>query len=371
MNPYWREQQMTTPFHNRYAAPLRDTGKIEFDTGDLDTYPRLHDTIRDFAKGSGQDAPLDGATFEYNDYRQLLQLLDRLQKGLLREEMEPIRCRFNYGGNDSTCNSQAIETTSDWLPLTSLFETVGGRGVSEYILHRYFTTYMQPIVQPSGQVVGYECLLRPLPEQAPFRPAELFEKARRIGQHSFLDREARHSAIRMSSAHLPQGTQRFVNFLPSSLYCTDTCLDGTFETILETGTDPEDLVFEVVETERLDHPDMHKIFDKYRQQGIRMAVDDVGSGYATIDMMERLKPDYVKLDRKWVSRCDEDREKQRHIEDVLDRASRFSGVVLAEGVEREQEWNYLRKAGIPLLQGYLFGRAQPIPESASLSFSKI
>jgi EAL domain-containing protein (putative c-di-GMP-specific phosphodiesterase class I) len=365
----WREQQMTAPFRNKYAAPIRDAGKIEFQTGDLDTYPRLHDTIRHFANNSGQYGSLDGTMFVYSDYRQLLQLLDRLQKGLLREETETIRCRLNYGGGDSSRNLS--ENATDWFPLASLFETVGGRGVSEYILHRNFTTYLQPIVQPSGQVVGYECLLRPLPEQPPFRPAELFEKARRIGQHSFLDREARQSAIRMSSAHLPQGTKRFVNFLPSSLYCTDTCLQGTFEAILETGTDPEDLVFEVAETERLDHPDMVKIFDTYRQQGIRLAVDDVGSGYATIDMMEKLKPDYVKLDRNWVSRCDEDREKQRHIADVLDRASRFSGVVLAEGVEREEEWNYLRNAGVPLLQGFLFGRAQPIPAPASLLLPKI
>jgi EAL domain-containing protein (putative c-di-GMP-specific phosphodiesterase class I) len=230
---------------------------------------------------------------------------------------------------------------------------------------------MQPIVQPNGQVVGYECLLRPLPELVPFRPAELFEKARRIGQHSFLDSEARLAAIRMSSAHLPQGTKRFVNFLPSSLYCTDSCLQGTFDAILESGTDPQDLVFEVAETERLDHPDMLKIFDRYRKQGIRVAVDDVGSGYATIDMVEQLQPDYVKLDRKWVSRCDEDREKQRHIEEVLERTSRFHGVVLAEGVEREEEWSYLRKAGVPLLQGYLFGRAMPIPSPAALSLTKI
>jgi EAL domain-containing protein (putative c-di-GMP-specific phosphodiesterase class I) len=359
---------MTTPFHNKYSAPIQDTGKIEFTTEDLDTYPRLHDTIRDFADGSGQESPLDYVAFHYDNYRQLLMLLDRLQKNLLKEETQTIRCRMNFGASS---NAGVNAKSTDWIPLSSLFETIGGRGVSEYILHRYFTTHMQPIVQPNGQVIGYECLLRPLPELAPFRPAELIEKARRIGQHSFLDREARLSAIRMTSAHLPQGTLRFVNFLPSSLYCTDSCLESTFQAIAESGTDPADLVFEVAETERLDHPDMLKIFDKYREMGIRVAVDDVGSGYATIDMVDKLKPDYVKLDRNWVSRCDQDWEKQRHIEDVLDRTSRFNGVVLAEGVEREKEWDYLRKAGVPLLQGYLFGRAQPIPAPASRLFSKI
>ncbi|WP_169306780.1 EAL domain-containing protein [Cohnella pontilimi] len=359
---------MTTPFHDTYNAPIRDKGQIQFVTEDLDTYPRLHDTIRDYAEGSGQDEPLDHAKFRYDNYRELLMLLDRLQKGLLKEETQTIRCRLMYSG---TSEADGNGESTEWIPLSGLFETIGGRGVTEFILHRYFTTHLQPIVQPNANVVGYECLLRPLPELMPFRPAELFDKARRIGQHSFLDREARNSAIHMAAAHLPPGTLRFVNFLPSSLYCADSCLKSTFDAIKESGTDPVDLVFEVVETERLNHPDMPKIFDRYRELGIRLAVDDVGAGFATVDMVDRLKPDYVKLDRKWVSRCDQDREKQRHIEDVLDRASRFNGVVLAEGVEREQEWDYLRRAGVPLLQGYLFGRAQPVPAPESRLFSKI
>ncbi len=347
-------QQMAVPL------PLRDAGIVEFAADDVDVYPRLHNTIRSCLDEKDQPSSLDRASIRYDNSRKLLQLIIRLQTELLREETEQIRFSMRYE-----------DKATPWAPLSRLFETVGGRGVSEYILHHYFTTYMQPIVQPGGQIVGYECLLRPLPEQAPFRPAELFEKALKIGQHTFLDREARHTAIRISAAHLPQGMKRFVNFLPSSLYCADTCLQGTFEAMEETGTDPEDMVFEVAETEPLDHPDMAEIFERYRSKGIRLAVDDVGSGYATIATIEKLQPDYVKLDRKWVSRCDEDREKQRHIEDVLERAARFHGVVLAEGVEREQEWRFLSRIGVPLLQGYLFGKAAPVPADAMHSMSTL
>nr|WP_255570872.1 EAL domain-containing protein [Cohnella sp. CFH 77786] len=342
------------------AAPLRDEGLVEFAADGLDACPRLHDTIRNAGGDDEQNSSLDGTSFRFGSYRQLLTLLHRLQKELLREETDRIRFRFQYG-----------ENPLPWSPLSSLFETVGGRGVTEYILHRYFTTHLQPIVQPNGQIVGYECLLRPLPEQAPFRPSELFEKARKIGQHSFLDREARHAAIRMSSSHLPAGMKRFVNFLPSSLYCTETCLRGTFEAIEETGTDPADIVFEVAETERLDHPEMWSIFDQYRRRGIRLAVDDSGADGDNFGLIEGLKPDYVKLDRNWVSGCDRDPEKQRHIENLLERAARFHGVVLAEGVEREPEWHWLRQAGVPLFQGYLFGLAAPVPAPAARTLSRI
>lgn len=348
---------MPTP-HRQATPPLKDQGIVEFAAEDLGAYPRLHKAVMDTWKQGNRPMPPDPAQIPYDDSRDLLRLLHRLQSDLPREEADLIRVRVR--GRVDADGPAAMPRA----PLSSLFETVGGRGVAEYILHRYFTTYMQPIVGSNGRTVGYECLLRPLPEQMPFRPAELFEKARKIGQHTFLDREARHAAIRISSAHLPRGVKRFVNFLPSSLYCADTCLQGTFDAIEETGTDPEDVVFEVAETEPLDRPEMAGIFERCRSRGVRLAVDDVGSGYATVEAIEQLMPDYVKLDRQWVSHCDQDARKQRHIEDVLERTARFHGVVLAEGVEREQERRFLSRIGVPLLQGYLFGKAAPIPAGA-------
>ncbi|WP_052475985.1 EAL domain-containing protein [Cohnella kolymensis] len=95
-------------------------------------------------------------------------------------------------------------------------------------------------------------------------------------------------------------------------------------------------------------------------------MDDVGSGYATLDAVSLLQPDYVKMDRQWVDNCDSDANRQRYIDDLLERVSRFNGVVLAEGVQREEEWTYLRKAGVPLFQGYLFGRAAPVPAASGV-----
>lgn len=356
---------MTNPFDVASVSPFRDEGTIEFTAEQPATLSQLQELLTSYSEGSGRiDFNGGGAAYRYDDYRTLLQLLQRLRKVFPGTDRERIRLRVLYG-------TGAESERTEFLPLSALFENVAGRDVSDYILHRYFTTYLQPVVRSNGSTVGYECLLRPLPEQAPFRPAELFEKARRVKQHSFLDREARHIAIRMCSAHLPPGTKRFVNFLPSSLYCTDSCLQGTFEAIRDTGTDPGDVVFEVAETERLDHPAMPGIFDKYRSTGIRIAVDDAGTGYATFDMVDRLQPDYVKLDRKWVGGCERDCDKQRHIEHLLKRSARFGGVVLAEGVEREPERLYLRQAGVPLMQGYLFGAAMPIPASMFTSTAPV
>ncbi|WP_276357786.1 EAL domain-containing protein [Cohnella caldifontis] len=346
----------THPASDR-PLPFRDRGSVEFAADDWTARPNLRRLVRDMVQSSGGSLSLDRQTLRYDSGQALLRLIHGLQADLLPDERSGVR--FRRVG-------EAPEPA--WLLLASLFEEVGGRSVSEYILHRSFTTYLQPIVQPSGRIVGYECLLRPLPEQAPYRPAELFAKARQTGLHSFLDRQARQAAIRVSSAHLTPGVKRFVNFLPSSLYGDDAGVEDTFEAMRVTGTDPGDVVFEVVETEPLDHPDLPAVIDRCRREGILLAVDDVGTGYATAEAIDRLKPDYVKLDRRFVHRCESDAGKQRQIDELLGRASRFNGVVLAEGVEREEERDYLRRAGVPLLQGYLFGPAAPVPAVEPAAF---
>lgn len=361
-------------YHNRQpSVPLMESGSIEFAADTSGARLLLRDAIRNVAGSAAPDElPLEMA---YDNHRLLLELLSALQSKLSRADSERIVCRIVY--DSEPAGAEAIpaadpaaspegwngQAAAGWFRLSELFGEVGGRSVADYILHHLFTTYLQPIVLPGGKTMGYEFLLRPLPELMPFRPAVLFEEARKIGMHSFLDRAARHSAIRMSASHLQDGVKRFINFLPSSLHCPTSCIRETFAMMRETGTSPEDYVFEVMETEPLDTPELQRVFDIYRQEGVLLALDDVGSGagYTDLSVVDRLQPDYVKMDRRWVNGCDRDPAKQRYIEALLDRAARFNGIVLAEGVERKEEWEYLRRAGVPLFQGFLFGRAAPVP----------
>jgi EAL domain-containing protein (putative c-di-GMP-specific phosphodiesterase class I) len=340
------------------SLPLRDAGLIEFASDNFDTCKIIRDVIQKITLTEASDLNL-----QYNDQDQLLKLFSMLQSQLSAEAAQSTHCRIAYLDENEVTEDNGNDEDEGWAPLSSFFGELGGRSIPDYILHRSFTSHLQPIVQPNGNIMGYEFLTRPLPEQMPFRPAQLFEIARQIGQHSFLDRAARQLAIRMSASHLKNGVKRFINFLPSSLYCPNACLKGTFDLIKELGTDPQDYVFEVTESEPLNDPKLNKVFDVYRQEGIRLALDDVGAGFSTLDTVNRLQPEYVKMDRKWVSQCDHDDNKKRYIDELLDRVSRFHGVVLAEGVERQEEWNYLKKSGVSLFQGYLFGKATPVPTS--------
>ncbi|MBB6638464.1 EAL domain-containing protein [Cohnella thailandensis] len=358
---------------NRHI-PLRDEGLLELASDDLGARALLDELVGP-PRDPG-DCPVWSVPFSKESA--FLRLINELQRKTSGQAPLSLRCRIIY--DDEADSETALHSESaapqepedeGWLPIEFLFAGVGRDRIVDLIANKRFTSHMQPVVQPNGTPIGYEFLLRPLPEQAPFRPAELFEAARESGLHSFLDREARLSAIRLASSHLPQGIKKFINFLPSSLYRPASCLEDTFRSIKEYGMDPRDFVFEVVETERLDNKKhLLDVFEAYRGEGIRLAMDDVGEKYATLDVMETLQPDYVKLDRKWVSGCHRDTEKMRHIDDILERVSRFHGVVLAEGVEDEGEWQYLRRAGIPLLQGYLFGRPSPVPVPAAVGIGR-
>ncbi|MFC3800298.1 EAL domain-containing protein [Cohnella sp. GCM10012308] len=334
-------------------APLRDSGYVEFKAdGDAGAVRTLTELL-------GPPGEAGYWSVRYDQYQQLLQLLNAADRKLTDAQKQSVECRIFY---EEPSEPSGTDESDGWVQAARLLTGFGSHRVVDYIANRRFSSYMQPIVQLSGKPIGYEMLLRPLPEQPPFRPSELFEAAREAGLHSFLDREARNSAIRVASRQLPAGVKKFINFLPSSIYRPDQCLQQTFERIIMSGMDPADFVFEVVETERLDDvKHLNKVFAAYRNMGIRLAMDDLGDEFATVEAMEQLQPDYIKLDRKWVAGCDGDADKQRRIEDVLERASRFHGVVLAEGVEREEEWRYLREAGVPLMQGYLFGRPSPVP----------
>ncbi|WP_235775528.1 MULTISPECIES: EAL domain-containing protein [Paenibacillus] len=253
------------------------------------------------------------------------------------------------------------ELIERWVSLSQLRVRIVNHGLIDVIINKEFCSYMQPIVNSAEHIIGFEFLLRPIPGGHCFRPYTLFEVARESGYHSFLDRAALASAIE-SSRILPDGMKRFINFLPSSISNPKYCLAHAFEAISAGGLRPEDFVFEVVETEMIRNiGHLAAIFSEYRHHGVHVALDDVGSGFATLEVMEQLRPDYVKIDRDFVSLCDTDLRKQETIREIVEKSGRFGGRVLAEGIERREEFEFCLGLGIELAQGYFFGRPMPEP----------
>ncbi|MGQ8873780.1 EAL domain-containing protein [Paenibacillus sp. TSA_86.1] len=262
----------------------------------------------------------------------------------------------------STADTLVHDHEGEWISLSMQHARIKHADIVSTILERQFSSYMQPIVDASEGIIGFEFLLRPAEHGRVFSSYELFEVARETGLHSFLDRTARITAIEASARYLPRGVKRFVNFLPSSIYNPEYCLTHTFEAIKRLALDPKDFVFEVVETEQIQQlSTLQHIFEVYRSHGMSVALDDVGAGYSTIELMDRLEPDFVKIDRSLIDHCDQDRMKQQKILNIVEVAKRFGGKVLAEGIERVEEFDFCRSVGIELAQGYYFGKPAAYP----------
>ena len=155
-----------------------------------------------------------------------------------------------------------------------------------------------------------------------------------------LDRAARLSAIRSAVSHgLDDGNSRlFINFNPTSVYDPVFCLRTTVSAIAETGLKRDRIVFEVVESDQIeDIGNLTKITDYYRNAGFKVALDDLGSGYGSLNLLCGLKPDFVKLDMQLMRGIDQDFYKAQIVGKLLEMAQRLGVMTVAEGIETEGE----------------------------------
>lgn len=230
---------------------------------------------------------------------------------------------------------------------------------------RRLTSHFQPIVHADApdRIYGHEALLRGLaPDGALVSPGKLFDTARSAGLLFQLDLAARRSAI---AAAFGQGLEGalFVNFAPTAIYDPRACLRSTVAAIDQAGMAREQVVFEIVETERAHDPGhLRSILDYYRGAGFRIALDDVGAGYSSLNLIHLLRPDILKLDMELIRDVDRDPYKARIAANLLNVATSLGIDALAEGIETEGELEWVREHGAKYAQGYLIARpgAQPV-----------
>ncbi len=284
-------------------------------------------------------------------------------KSTLKEYLSFIRSELI---NDLSVYTGSIHNTSnlsnfDIYSLETIYNHTFYENTIKVIKSGEFTSFLQPIVSiKNSELFGYESLLR-VKDQSIF-PSKLFEIARKTDMHSILDRKAREIAIKTRRNKIPPGIKSFINFLPSTIYNPEYCLKHTFAIVEKYDVNPNDLIFEVVETEKIHNVNhLKSIFTTYRSYGIKVALDDVGAGYSTLDMLAKLQPDYIKIDRQYIKDCHFNKDNQTFLKDILLLAKGLNITVLAEGIETKDEFDYLKHIGIDLAQGYYIGKPSPNP----------
>ncbi|NIZ90437.1 EAL domain-containing protein [Kineococcus rubinsiae] len=233
------------------------------------------------------------------------------------------------------------------LRLASLDALVAGAGR---------LTVLQPIVDlASGAVVGAEALSRFTTEDGqPQRPEQVFTDARSAGVGPAMERAAVVSALRLLPA-VPAGVYLSLNASSQLL------LDPWFSSLL-LASDPGRLVVEVTEHDPVeDYAALATGTEALRRQGVRLAVDDAGAGFASLQHVLHLAPDIVKLDIAFVRGIDADPARRAVTRALVGFASELGSTVVAEGIERPDELSVLRDLGVACGQGYLLGRPAASP----------
>lgn len=224
--------------------------------------------------------------------------------------------------------------------------------------------HYQPIVAVhAGRVFAYEALSRG-PKGSPFaQPLALFQAARETGLLASLEAVCRERAVRDFVA---EGLEErlFVNVSPEVLLDPQHRSGETRRLVDALGLPPHRLVIELTEqSPGIDPTLMAEAVRHYQSMGFSIALDDLGEGYAGLRLWSEIAPDFVKLDRHFVSGLDGDRIKRRFVRAIIDIAHGMGSQVIAEGVEREAELECLLELGADYYQGWLF--AHPVPRPAT------
>ncbi|MCD9095396.1 EAL domain-containing protein [Luteimonas fraxinea] len=211
----------------------------------------------------------------------------------------------------------------------------------------------QPIVDARDRsIFGYEALVRSAMGGG---AGEVIARVTPDQLYRF-DQTCRVKAIE-TAARLGLQQRLSINFFPNAVYEPAACIRLTLAAAQAFGFPTNMLVFETAESERVrSHDHLTKIFRDYRSRGFMTAIDDFGAGYAGLSLLADFQPDLLKLDMALVRNVHVDANRVAIIRGIVQMSEALGSTVLAEGVEQVEEYLQLRELGVPLFQGYLFGK---------------
>ena len=231
------------------------------------------------------------------------------------------------------------------------------------------TSMYQPICNVrngSASLAAFECLARG-PKGTNFESANvLFDYVRLKREESIVDRACVVSAL--ASAPPVSGEQR----LTVNVHASTLGRDHEFVGFLRSTAGRFDVPLDRITVEIVEHAppwdgvSFLSALDELRSSGVRIALDDVGLGQSNFKMMLDVRPDYLKIDRWFVSSCDSDPNRRAVIDAFGSIGARFGAELVAEGVESDEVILTLQAMGVHLMQGYWF--AKPLTSSDAATF---
>lgn len=215
----------------------------------------------------------------------------------------------------------------------------------------------QPVVSlKNGEIIGYEALTRISLEQTDIETEEFFHIAEDEGCLWKVEEMCRFRSLK-ESKNKEQGKKLFLNVDPNVIKDPMFRKGITRAYLKEFGLYPEDIVFEITERNSIDDQDtFQNIIQHYKAQNFEIAIDDFGNGYAGLNRICSLEPQYIKIDREIVSGIQADSIKKSLVESMVSFCKKSNIKLIAEGIETEEELYTLIGMGVDFGQGFYLKR---------------
>src|SRR3954449_2115159 len=240
-------------------------------------------------------------------------------------------------------------TRTDWFP--------------EFLSHGEMAPHFQPIIDlATGTAFGREALIRGKMGKVELRGAELLAAAEAHDALFSFDARARAAALEVGLPLLPDGEILFVNIDPRAVLDVESSLRTTWPVVIRIGADPGRICLELIRPERSpDRELLREMVEAHRKRGALVALDDLSGGGASLACLETLRPDVAKLDRALTAGIQHSPGRRALVAALVEFAHEHECKVVAEGIERIDEFQTMRELGVDLGQGYYFGQPTARP----------
>ncbi|MEX2153739.1 MAG: EAL domain-containing protein [Gemmatimonadaceae bacterium] len=253
--------------------------------------------------------------------------------------------RLIYRGiREAAQASRSIEQRERARKVADLRSSLRDRGV--------YVDYHPIVYADTEEIFGYEALARGVLRTLR-SPEVMFEVAEEADLIWELSRLCRARALEGLETYLRPGELLFINVDPHDFS------DPLFGQ--DNVAHPERVVLEITERTAIkDYPKFRERLKGLRERGYRFAVDDAGSGYAGLGSIANLEPDFIKLDISLITAIDTNFIKQNLVETLVRFANDHGAMVIAEGVERAEEFMTVRNLGVHLVQGFFLHKPSSV-----------
>ncbi len=230
---------------------------------------------------------------------------------------------------------------------------------TEHIIdENLFDYYFQPIVSAKdGEIYSYEALMRPKSDMK-LTPYHILKYASLVNRLPDIERGTFLNVLGIIDVRKEDffGKSVFINSIPEAKMSTED-----FRKVTKMLLKHSDMaVVEMTEQSEIDDESLESLKERYRNMGVKMAIDDYGSGYSNAGNLLRYMPNFVKIDRSLLTDIQNSPKKRHFVREIIHFCHENDILALAEGVETAEELHTVILLGADLIQGYF--TARPAPE---------